>query len=85
MNGTPNPAVIGKRRKVNTNCGKTPAPTIHVVKFYTAFEKVVIELQLLPVDYVRSPSLRDWVRRHKDSKFVPEYLLEAWGFRIELP
>ena len=27
--------------------------------------------------------LREWARRNKNSKYIPEPLLEAWGFEIE--
>ncbi len=29
------------------------------------------------------PQLREWARRNKNSKYIPEALLEAWGFEIE--
>jgi hypothetical protein len=28
---------------------------------------------------------RDWARRNRNSKFIPEPLLKAWGFEIEAP
>jgi len=33
---------------------------------------------------LQSPQLREWVRRNKNSKFVPEALLKGWGFEIEV-
>ena len=49
----------------------------------TSFELVVKEYKLTPDQYVRSTRLREWARRNKNSKYIPEALLEAWGFEIE--
>ena len=46
----------------------------------TSFEKVVEELKLSPAEYATSLTLRDWVSRNKDQKYVPSYLLKAFGF-----
>jgi hypothetical protein len=46
----------------------------------TSFEEAVKELKLQPDQYLRSTRLREWARRNKDSKFIPESLLQAWGF-----
>ena len=47
-----------------------------------SFEKVVEALQLSPSEYVTSPSLRDWVLRNKNEKYVPSDLLKALGFEV---
>lgn len=44
------------------------------------FECVTKNLGLSPEQYVSSDDLKDWVRRNKDSKYVPLDLLMAWGF-----
>ena len=49
----------------------------------TEFEQVVREYKLTPDQYLRSTRLREWARRNKNSKYIPEPLLEAWGFEIE--
>jgi hypothetical protein len=49
----------------------------------TEFEQVVREFKLQPDQYLRSTRLREWARRNKNSKYIPEPLLEAWGFEIE--
>ena len=41
------------------------------------------DFKLTPDQYVRSTRLREWARRNKNSKYIPEALLEAWGFEIE--
>jgi len=46
----------------------------------TSFEQAVKELKLQPDQYLRSKRLREWARRNKNSKFIPESLLQAWGF-----
>ena len=51
----------------------------------TEFEKAVDEYKLTPDQYLQSSELREWARRNKNSKFIPEALLEAWGFEIEAP
>ena len=33
--------------------------------------------------FVLQGSVREWARRNKNSKYIPEPLLEAWGFEIE--
>ena len=65
-------------------------PTTRTQKFSitpqrsSAFEHVVRHLRLTPSKYARSAELKEWVRRHKDSKYVPPYLLELWGFEVEV-
>ena len=46
-------------------------------------EPIVKEFKLPPDQYIRSTRLREWARRNKNSKYIPEALLEAWGFEIE--
>ena len=71
------------RRRGNPNWGKAESgPVVPVV---TEFEKTVDEYKLTPDQYLQSSELREWARRNKNSKYVPESLLEAWGFEIETP
>ena len=70
------------KRRGNPNWGK-PEPIGPVVPTVTSFEQVVKEFKLTPDQYVRSTRLREWARRNKNSKYIPEALLEAWGFEIE--
>ena len=46
-------------------------------------EAVGLYVELAPDQYIRSTRLREWARRNKNSKYIPEALLEAWGFEIE--
>jgi hypothetical protein len=73
---------IMARRRGNPNWGK-PEPIGPVTPTITEFEQVVKEFKLQPDQYVRSTRLREWARKNKNSKYIPEPLLEAWGFEIE--
>ncbi len=46
----------------------------------SAFEQTVKIFKLSPEQYVDSVALKEWVLANKHNKFVPEQLLEAWGF-----
>jgi hypothetical protein len=70
------------KRRGNPNWGK-PEPIGPVVPTVTSFEQIVKEFKLTPDQYIRSTRLREWARRNKNSKYIPEALLEAWGFEIE--
>ena len=70
------------KKRGNPNWGK-PQPFVPVVPTITEFEKVTHEFSLQPEQYLRSPHLREWASRNKNSKFIPEPLLEAWGFEID--
>jgi hypothetical protein len=70
------------KRRGNPNWGK-PEPIGPVTPVITEFEQVVHEYKLSPDQYLRSTRLREWARRNKNSKYIPEPLLEAWGFEIE--
>jgi hypothetical protein len=50
-----------------------------LVPTVTSFEEAVKELELQPDQYLHSTRLREWARRSKNSKFIPESLLQAWG------
>lgn len=54
-----------------------------MVPTVSAFEKAVKELRLQPDQYVQSKRLREWAWRNRNSKFIPESLLEAWGFEMD--
>lgn len=66
-------------KRGNPNWGK-PEPTGPVVPTMTSFEQAVKELKLQPDQYLRSARLREWAGRNKNSKFIPESLLQGWGF-----
>jgi hypothetical protein len=68
------------KRRGNPNWGKPSGPVIPAI---IEFERVVREFKLQPEQYARSTRLREWARHNKNSKYIPEPLLEAWGFEIE--
>jgi hypothetical protein len=69
------------KRRGNPNWGKLGSgPVVPVV---TEFEKRVGEYKLTPDQYLQSFQLSEWARRNRNSKFIPEDLLKAWGLEIE--
>ncbi|HLQ51037.1 MAG TPA: hypothetical protein VK738_12060 [Terriglobales bacterium] len=70
------------KRRGNPNWGK-PEPIGPIIPVVTSFEQAVKEFKLSPDQYQRSIRLREWARRNKNSKYIPEPLLQAWGFEIE--
>jgi hypothetical protein len=70
------------KRRGNPNWGK-PDRNSQVVPTVTEFEQVVCRFNLQPDQYVRSTRLREWANRNRNSKYIPEPLLEAWGFEVE--
>jgi len=69
-------------RRGNPNWGK-PVPFGPVVPTVTSFEEAVKELELQPNQYLHSTRLREWALRNKNSKFIPESLLKAWGLETD--
>ena len=69
-------------RRGNPDWGK-PQALGPVVVVPTSFEQAVEELSLSPDQYVDSARLREWARSNKNSKYVPEALLRAWGFDVD--
>jgi hypothetical protein len=70
------------RRRGNPNFGKPeigPLPPASA----TSFEMVVKSMSLSPAEYQHSAELREWVRRNKDSKYVPSDVLKLWGFTVD--
>lgn len=68
------------KRRGNPNWGKPEVAPLNVTP--SAFEQIVRRLKLAPHEYVESAALRDWVLKNKDSKYVPQDLLKAWGFGV---
>jgi hypothetical protein len=71
------------KKRGNPNWGK-PEPAGPVAPIITEFEQVVRKYELQPDQYIRSTRLREWASRNKNSKYIPEPLLKAWGFKVEL-
>jgi hypothetical protein len=45
---------------------------------------MVRRLKLSEKEYRSSIPLKEWAQKHKDSKYVPQDLLEAWGIVAKL-
>lgn len=71
------------KRRGNPNWGKPDILGAAVIPTIPEFEVMTKKFKLEPEQYVRSHRLRDWARKNKNLKYVPEGLLEAWGFEIE--
>jgi hypothetical protein len=73
--------MMGKHRG-NPNWDKS-GPIVPIVVSPTSFERAVDEFKLSPDQLIRSVQLREWARINKNLKYIPEVLLEAWGFDVE--
>jgi hypothetical protein len=69
------------RKKGNPNWGKTCGDIPNVP---TSFEEMARRLRLSKEEYRSSIPLKEWAKKHKDSKYVPQDLLEAWGIVAKL-
>ncbi len=68
------------KRRGNSSWGKAaPVPAASA----TSFEEIVTALRLSKAQYETSESLKEWVRKNKESKYVPPALLKAWGFVVD--
>lgn len=69
------PSLIGVMRW-RRNSEKQPP------EYATEFERVAAEIGVSEQYYEFSDPLRLWVRRHKNSRYVPEWLLDKWGMEV---
>jgi hypothetical protein len=68
-----------KKRRGNPNWGK-PEPFL-LGGTVSSFDALVKTLGLSPDQYENSITLKEWVGKNKDHKYVPLDLLEAWGLK----
>jgi hypothetical protein len=69
-----------KRGRGNPNwCN--PHPPLPAV--LTEFERQVERLGLTKAQYVASSELRYWCERNRNRCYVPEWLLQEWGLKVE--
>jgi len=66
------------KKRGNPNWGKPDAPVVP-----TSFEEVVRKLRLSPADYEGSLQLKQWARKNKDQKYIPDDLLKLWDFEVK--
>ncbi|HMK29079.1 MAG TPA: hypothetical protein VK473_05285 [Terriglobales bacterium] len=69
------------KRRGNPNWGK---PQGRAEAGLSTFEQVVKTLKLSPEELKDSRELKEWVRIHKDQKYVPPALLKLWGFTVKV-
>jgi hypothetical protein len=73
------------RNKSNPNWGKAGGDIpIPIPITPSSFEEMVRRLKLSEKEYRSSTALKQWAQKHKDSKYVPQDLLEAWGIAAKL-
>lgn len=69
------------KKRGNPNWGKPDTQAAPVGP--TSFEEVVRKLRLSPEDYEGSLTLKEWVRKNKDQKYIPDDLLKLWDFEVK--
>jgi hypothetical protein len=72
-----------KKKRGNPNWGKPGSSYLSVLS-PTSFEGVAKTLGLSPEDFEGSILLKEWVLQNKNQKYVPQDLLQAWGFTVEM-
>ena len=70
------------KRRGNPNWGR-PEMNALATPTISEFEQVARGFNLQPHEYIGSTQLREWASRNRNSKFIPELLLEAWGFEAD--
>ena len=68
-------------KRGNPSWGRAPGGPILVVK--SAFEVLIAKQGLREDQYreiIHSQTLREWARRNSRTRYIPEVLLDAWGF-----
>jgi hypothetical protein len=69
------------KNRGNSNWGR-PDAKLEVYNGPSSFEEIVKTLRLAPAEYQHSVQLKDWVQKHKDQKYVPSSLLQAWKMAV---
>jgi hypothetical protein len=68
------------RKRGNPNWGR---PMLPASVLCTEFELQVRQLRLTVETYVFSAELRSWCERNRNRFYIPEWLLDEWGFRVD--
>jgi hypothetical protein len=68
------------RKKGNPNWGKAGGD---IPNTPTSFDEMVRRLKLSENEYCSSIPLKEWAQKHKDSRYVPQDLLKAWGMEAK--
>jgi len=68
------------RPRGNPNWGR---PMLPASVLCTEFEMQVRQLRLTIETYAFSAELRTWCERNRNRFYIPEWLLDEWGFRVD--
>ena len=68
------------RKRGNPNWGRPFQPASVLC---TEFEMQVRQLRLTVETYAFSAELRSWCERNRNRFYIPEWLLDEWGFRVD--
>jgi hypothetical protein len=68
------------RKRGNPNWGR---PMLPASVLCTEFEMQVRQLRLTVETYAFSVELRTWCERNRNRFYIPEWLLDEWGFRVD--
>ena len=68
------------RKRGNPNWGR---PLRFAPVSTTEFEMQVSQFHLTPEQYVVSAELRKWCEENRNRCYIPEWLLDKWGFRVD--
>jgi hypothetical protein len=71
------------KKRGNPNWGWGTREMEPVTPAIAEFQRVAREFNLQPDEYISSTQLREWASVNKNSKFIPETLLKAWGLEAE--
>jgi hypothetical protein len=69
------------RKRGNPNWGSGAMARLPILP--TEFEMQVRQLRLTPEQYVISSELRTWCDKNRNHCYIPEWLLDEWGFRVD--
>lgn len=69
------------KRRGNPNWGKAEPPALPG-STVSSFDALVKALGLSPEQLEGSAALKNWACQNKDHKYVPQELLQAWGFSV---
>jgi hypothetical protein len=68
-------------KRGNPDWGK---PLLLIPSLVTEFESEVARLGLQRRDYAASVPLKRWCYRNRNRVYVPEWLLDEWGMKVDL-
>jgi len=58
--------------------------SINVAPSISEFDALVARLGLTEEQFADSAELKAFAKRYRNTKFIPEWLLDRWGYRVVL-